>query len=781
MNKFLTNKVAILITCLYLLVHFINDFGGADVMGAQWLYVGLLNLGVLFYIFLKKKDYNSAIQAVYQYKFTLVYSLLVCWAMGSYFYAINPTETLVTLVRLINTYFIFIHLSILYYQQDMKQLFNGIALFTALILTYDAIFVLNGLLKNMESMNLDQNIISLMGNHGNKNVMAATLLIKFPFCLWLLFKNKGFIRFLGMGILMVGVMGLLVLNTRSTYVGLAIIIILFIATTVYFKKENSKKAITTQIAYFIIPIFLGIFFANLILENAVKLQDVQTGYGTVAKRIGDITLASEQNSRIHLWGTAIDYTLKHPFIGAGYGNWKLASIPYEKAFANELFVPYHAHNDFLEMFADLGIIGGLSFGLMFILGLLFTLQTWRNKEAKDFHFMATISFLALTCYAVDAILNFPAERPAMQTLLALSAALIFAPSVFIKKVIISNHLLPVKKKQFKFITLLYLIFALVLIVPSIYIANETFKSLKIQKFVMGEVNQDPLMLTEEVVKMPIIPNLSSSTLPLKAMIARYYIRDKNFGEALRLLRESENDNPYLHYNDFLRTAIFAAVFNYDSALYYSKKAFYNWPRASSYYKNIIFAAAKKKDTLALKDAYDTSKKYSNNALTWNQYLLGMFEVKGGGDARMIQMVDSAILLFPKDSAILVPTRNMLFGKSTMGATVNTFLNKGIQFFQNGAYIQAAKEYSKASEIEPTNYTHYENAAICFYSAGQYDNSLPYFDKAMQFSSNTTGKSAFFKAMALIAKGNKPAACIALKMAQVKGYPGVEPFITQNCK
>ena len=34
---------------LYLLVHFIPDFGGADVMGAQWLYVSLLDFAILAY------------------------------------------------------------------------------------------------------------------------------------------------------------------------------------------------------------------------------------------------------------------------------------------------------------------------------------------------------------------------------------------------------------------------------------------------------------------------------------------------------------------------------------------------------------------------------------------------------------------------------------------------------------------------------------------------------------------------------------------------------------
>ncbi|NBV11424.1 MAG: hypothetical protein EBS04_08210, partial [Chitinophagia bacterium] len=65
---------------LYLLVHFIPDFGGADVMGAQWLYVSLLDFAILAYILFNKQQYNAAIQAVLKLKFTIVYSFLVIWA-----------------------------------------------------------------------------------------------------------------------------------------------------------------------------------------------------------------------------------------------------------------------------------------------------------------------------------------------------------------------------------------------------------------------------------------------------------------------------------------------------------------------------------------------------------------------------------------------------------------------------------------------------------------------------------------------------------------------------
>jgi O-antigen ligase len=758
---------------LYLLVHFIPDLDAADVMGPQWLYTGIIDaLGILF-IFMHRQHFAAAIQGIFKYKFTLVFSFLVAWASLSYIYAINPTETLVTGARLITTFLVFIVLSILFYKQPLPALLTGISVIIAFVLLYDSLVLLKTFSSNLTTMSLDENIIALRGNHGNKNVMAAALLIKFPFVLWLIINSKLLGKLLSAFVLVMGVTGLLILNTRSTYVGLLIITIIFIATTLYFKSKQNKKAIGIQIAYLIIPVIIGYFIANMFLGTAVQMQDSQGGYGTVTKRIGDITVASEENSRLRLWKNAIDYSIHHPLIGCGYGNWKLASIPYEIFHTTELFVPYHAHNDFFEMFADLGVLGGLSFALLFLLVPIITFSIWKNKSFNNLHLAATILFMAVTCYAVDAFLNFPAERTAMQSILAIAAALICIPISY------QQENVNVRKSLMG----LFFSVALIGIMPSIYVHKLTYDSLKIQKFVMGEVNADPVMKTEDVEKLPSIPNMSSSTLPLKAMIARYYIRDKKYDEALALLKESDNVNPYLYYNDFLRTAIYAAKNNFDSALYSGKRAFYNWPNATSYYKNLIFAASKKKDSTEIKKAFNLIVDHFNTPFTWNNYLLGMYEVKGSADANLNNMLDSAIKMFPNDLATFSQTKG-LFSRTLKDANnknVNDYTTEGIQVFQKGQYVKAANCYASAFKLDPTNYTHAENVGICYYTAQKFADAIDYFKKSIAVGSSTTGKSEYYLGMSYLMSGKKIEACNALQLANAKKYPDAAAAITNNCK
>ena len=759
---------------LYLVVHFIPDFGGADVMGSQWLYVSMVDFAILSYILFNQKQYTIAIEAVLKLKFTIVYSFLVLWALLSLTYSMNAIESLVCLARLLSTYLIFINLSILFYKKELITLFNVVSILVGVVLFFDALYVITGFSKNMVDMNLDQNIVSLTGKNGNKNVMAASLLIKFPFLLFVIVHNKLIGKIAGFVVLFLGMMALFILNTRSTYVGLGVLFIMFSAAIILLNKMQGIKVIGINLAYFILPLVFAFFAANGMLTKAVDIQGFQSTYGAITKRVGDINVASEQNTRIKLWKAAIDYSTKHPFLGAGYGNWKLASIPYEKEYTNDLFVPYHCHNDYIEMFADLGVIGGLSFAALFVLLGITTIQFWVKSKNDQHKFIMAIALMAIACYFVDAFFNFPAERTSMQTMFAMSAALLFLPIYLTGTTTISQ------KKDFKLSILLFI--PLLLIAGAIYVNYQTYTSLKVQKFVMGEINEDPKMALEDVKDaFPEIPNLSTSTLPIKALVARYYLRDKMNDEAMRLLNESDNVNPYLHYNDFIKTAIFSTEGKFDSTLYYAKKAFYNWPRATSYYKNMIFASAKMKDTAEATKAFKTYIKYRNSGEGWNQYILGLIEINQTPIAQTSALLDSAMSKFPADSALFANTKSLLYGTAISTGSLPNYAALGTLAFQKGKYKVAANYYLQASTAEPSNYTHFENMGICYYTAKSYEKAILYFNRAIDLPSANTGKSEFFKAMSYIALGNNAAGCSALQAAKAKNYPGVDAQIAQYCK
>ena len=50
--------ILLLFSAIYLAVHFIPDLGGADVMGAQWLYTSIVDLVVFGYLILNMNKYK---------------------------------------------------------------------------------------------------------------------------------------------------------------------------------------------------------------------------------------------------------------------------------------------------------------------------------------------------------------------------------------------------------------------------------------------------------------------------------------------------------------------------------------------------------------------------------------------------------------------------------------------------------------------------------------------------------------------------------------------------
>jgi tetratricopeptide (TPR) repeat protein len=176
---------------------------------------------------------------------------------------------------------------------------------------------------------------------------------------------------------------------------------------------------------------------------------------------------------------------------------------------------------------------------------------------------------------------------------------------------------------------------------------------------MADLGTVPVMTISQVEGLPSIPNLSFNTLPLPAMLARYYIKYKKYNEALRLLNADANANPYFHYNDFVRSQYFTAIGKNDSALIYAKKAFYNWPTANIYYYNLMPLAIQAKDTIEANKAFNTYVKFRNESNAWNTYLNARISLMGTQDKYGIQLADSALKQFPNDSLRFTKLRDSL--------------------------------------------------------------------------------------------------------------------------
>lgn len=802
-----TTKIAwipFLILVLYMGVHFVPNMDAIDVMGPQWLYLSLLDILACGYILARKDLYFDKIQLIFNQLFSKLLLALFILAGFSIFFAINQIESWVCYVRFIVTVIAFFNISVLF--QGNQNLFKTIAQILSVFLMIESVQYFNKFFNGLSDTPLGTLIYNLSGNTGNKNIFAASIAIKIPFVLYVLYYSKLAERVFHLIALTLGIATLFMASARASYVSLILVTIAYAGFSVlqYIKNRETEKLLY-RIAYLLIPILAAYFIAQITYTQATTIQDNNnhnnnnaSRYGNVVSNFSSIALTNDASSyRFKLWEHAADYILKNPIMGCGYGNWKLASIPYEKEYINDLNVPAHAHNDFLEHAAELGLPGGLLYLSLYFCLFIFTLRTWRSAAKEETKLISLFSFFALLVYAVDAGLNFPIERAIMQVFFATVCAFNVGAYIMAKKQVETEEV----KTPVSLWHPLYGIITILMLLPATYVTYLTYVSLKAQMKVVPDLKNEPMTLPlSEVTKLfPPIPNLTSSSQPIEAIIGRYYSENKQYDEALRLLRKAMPYNPYVYYSHFLIANVYFLTEKYDSAKHYAQTAYYNRPRANTYYQTLIAVEAKRKDTAALGKAFRTYTHYRNEAFPWQIYLLGMLNALQRGTPELLKMADSALTIF-KPPANSIPSGDyqaLLKRKEEIQNNMNTVVtgntsqddinratavyNEAVAAFGKGDNATAARKFVAAINISPFSYSMFENAGICYYNLKEYKKAVYYFDKVIAMKVTNDGKSEFFKGASLINSGDKENGCRAMQVAVTKKYPGAADILAQYCK
>ena len=242
------------------------------------------------------------------------------------------------------------------------------------------------------------------GIAGNKNITAALFVFKIPFLLYFLNKKNLLFKSFTLLAIFFSFFILFFLKTRSTYVSILLLFIFYFAHLLIYNRQLFLHRFFSLVSIISLSFIL---FSNI-------SSSIITNEKSFASSLKSIELSNESSSnRFSLWSHTLDYISNKP-LGAGLGNWKLESIPYWNQQGGSYTVPYHAHNDFLEMTAEMGIHGGLVYLILFMFPLWVSFKYSFLNYKEDYNLI----FLGLGVYIVDAFFNFPMERSYMQLLLA---------------------------------------------------------------------------------------------------------------------------------------------------------------------------------------------------------------------------------------------------------------------------------------------------------------------------------------------------------------------------
>lgn len=324
--------------------------------------LGITALALCWFLFLKKKKNLSILQT----SIFLVFLIYCVITTLSLFKAVNKSESLYAVLTAWTTFILFFCIAV---TSDKKIIIKALVyfgLFMALYSSYDVILAYMS----------DQGIRATksLGFTNGRNLWSSTLMLLLPFSLYSVVKDKNKIAALGLVLLTLNIM---FLQTRSVYLSL------FLATIVglfYYKKKYA------------------IIFCLIIVCYVLSYERLRT--------------TGSLGYRLQSWNRTIKTFCDAPILGNGAGSWKIAAPKYGNQFGSRLQHHQRAHNDFLEVFSDIGLLGGLSYIAIFALGIHYT------RRARD-KILAWTMLFGIICYMVFAFFSFPKER-ALHTILVMT-------------------------------------------------------------------------------------------------------------------------------------------------------------------------------------------------------------------------------------------------------------------------------------------------------------------------------------------------------------------------
>lgn len=166
---------------------------------------------------------------------------------------------------------------------------------------------------------------------------------------------------------------LLMTGSRGGFVSFGASLFFLIALTSFKQDEKGRETKATgktilvrigMIVAFTVLLFLGIAYI---------------GSDTSLTRFAEQQNTSDPtSSRTEIWQTTLKMIVARPVLGWGLGAYGVGYTQFDVHSGTER--PEQAHNDYLQVFADAGIIGG-ALGVFFIGSLFY--QGWQRRKTKD--------------------------------------------------------------------------------------------------------------------------------------------------------------------------------------------------------------------------------------------------------------------------------------------------------------------------------------------------------------------------------------------------------------
>ena len=657
------NFIPSILIIAFLSVGFVPNLEAVDKIAPQWLYLSLLNFSCSIFLFINNRKFQEQLSSVLSSMMSLTYILFVLWAAFSYFYAINPTEVIVNIVRQFNTLFMFLHLGILIY--NIKDKNRLLSLSIMVILALEVFAVLEQALEMYKAGSISPG--NLKGVTANRNITAFSIAIKIPFVIYLvLISDKIFKKILYSFLIFLALFSITMIQSRASYIAVSLTgILIFLYSSFNYYKKKSFRELSINLFYFI-PFFLAILFNQIVISD--KGVSAIKRAATIGNGISDGSI----NQRFRYYQDVFTQISETPVFGVGLGNWKLKSVYHDRFDIDGYIVPYHAHSDFIQLGAELGVFGFIFYLGIFLFAAYFSyFLIFKSDLDYDNKWFIVALTAALGVYFIDANLNFPIARPQVLAPWALIMSLI--SFYFLKNYENFKLSYNLNNKFFPLATIILMSF-------SILITYKTFQSHKGQLTLLRDFNTNkfsiPLDEVEQIT--PSIPNITVTTIPMESIKARYFTNLKKYDQAIKLLNNGEQANPYLFYTENQKAQVFLNMGKIDSALVNARKAFYGLPKNALHASTYAQILGVKKDSKELLKAFEFISEKSG-LIIWKNFLVILSQLLPSKDPDFIRYASKGVELFPGDNEFFSMKKLAVIGQEKVNEATG-ISQAGLNYF-----------------------------------------------------------------------------------------------------
>ena len=708
----------------------------------------ILNLVVVALVFFVK-EFRERTQVLFGFftnKMGIAYSLIMVMALLSFSKAINIEEAILHFFKIFTAFSAawMVSALVIYYKEGIVVL----ALAMTILLCYDFLVAMDGIKGVIRGTATD---LAIKGSYSNKNILASAIFIKIPFAVWLFyFRRENYLRLIGAVGLTLGTLAVFFMSTRTFYLATILTVVIFViyGAIDFFILKRRETGVKVLIHVGLVVIAFGIFS---FVQNYLYPQEVRqsTSFGA---RLAEVANQENQSNNLRktAWViTATDMIPNDPLLGVGIGNWKVRFLQYENSYSPHYIYMYKNHNDFLELTAEVGILGGLAFVAIFLLAAFYFIKsTYKNKDSEQEQWFF-LPLFGLFAYSFDAFFNFPQDRPEIQALFGIYVGIAVGLAVLYFG---KNN----KERKLPTLAIGFIgAIAVVAMVLGVIVERMYFDSSKIQRMVKEEQQgvRSPKSPADYLIRnYPRIPNLTAVAEPVDVEKARYLIDEQKFDEARKILLS-------IHYHPYdARPEYFMAVSYFmepekklDSIYKYAHKArmikpnFYGSLNLETFALNNL---GKEQESIKLLKQYLSLEKDSvqKEEPKWRKRLKSIFHVDVDRDGRLanrgeVQAWNSLAYLLEKNNQIaearavldtafvylptnqeIINNRNKIISRMQVEQFAPLY-SEAMQFYMQQRYAEAIPIFTKFLEKVPAHIDGLRYRAISFYSTQQYQRAI----------------------------------------------------------